>query len=210
MRKPAARFARFARLAPALLMLAGLAGCGRDGAPEASDDQPRRTTIADGPRWSDVTGLARSADAVLLGVVTGVAARELDTGGDASGDGVPMTFFTFRVDQVFAGSPAAGGEVVVGWLDTDKMQTLPPTSELARSQRLVLFATFLTDEETPGLHQVGDIYVPLGFDFGVLDARDQVAMPRRSEVTSLRPGGPVADEWPLSEILRVSRAAATG
>lgn len=143
--------------------------------------------------YETVSELGVRAELVAIGQVTGVVSRELDDGGGAEPEsGIPMVYYSFKVEEVLGGDTPKTPSIVLGWLDLERIQTTEVTP-IQESARVVLFLDRVGRDDSPGIESVGELFVPLSGDNGVFDVVDEHATARSAAVRSLRPGGPGTD-----------------
>lgn len=168
-----------------------------------------QVTMVDYPGYETAAALTAASDVVVRGTVGSLRGTETDDGGDGSGEGLPMLYFNFTVDEVLAG-PDPGSSLALAWLNTSD----PELSVLTPGDHLIIFAEYVTDTEAPGMTLETAVYVPLSGDNGVLDVTQNAVVARSPFLTSLEglPQGRQAgasDTEPLQTTLDALRAAVT-
>lgn len=172
--------------------LALVAACGQvSGSEVVSMDQPDFATV---------DALAKNSDAVVIGVIGDVVARERDGGGnpeisdEGRAVGLPMVFRSMSVTRVVGGN--APSRLVVGWIDIDVVTLTDPLSRLEAGQKVVLFLRHRAPGQAPGVADVSDFWVPISGDNGVMDVTASGYRARGAVLTGLTPGA-LAQRGPL-------------
>ena len=200
---------RRACLLVALVTVASLlCGCGNGATAPGSDggtavDQTTTSQVGSGAarEWTDITTLAASSDAVVIGTIGEVFATEIDKGGDKSAPGIPMKFFEFRSEETLSGTLQEPS--YLAWLDTGEGGSVEGVSQMMPGDRVLIFAELLSSKEMPGIHSVDAALVPLSGDNGVLDVAGDLAIPRFPALNQLAPKSPSAESFKIADIERV-------
>ncbi|WP_155990573.1 hypothetical protein [Paraoerskovia marina] len=139
--------------------------------------------------YDTVLELDQASDATVVVTIGKSVGTDLDDGGEPEVDdggsavGTPMRFYDARVDEVIRGEIPP--EIVVAWLDTDRIESSEPLSAIEPGQQLVRWLDHLEPGDAPGIEIVSDFWVPVSGDNGVMDYSGSKATARSSELTGL-------------------------
>lgn len=168
-------------------------------------DGPRMTQGASfiGPVYSSVEELSAASDAVVVGTVKGVVAREVDYGTASLIErqfiqGFPWVFYEVDVTETLQGE--TGDTVIVAVLDVERMSFGESVTALRTGEQVLLF---LRTEDSPGITVYDNYYITIGFDNGVFDRlAGGLVRPRMPEafVSPATVGSVEALTYSLSEV----------
>jgi hypothetical protein len=134
------------------------------------NNAPTVGAYVDAPVYSSFEELAAASDAVVVGTVSGVAAREVDYGTDnpteRDGPGIPVAFYEVNVTEVLLGQTQA--KVIVGGPDGEQIVSESVTPFRA-GETVMLFLREQTHEDAPGISSYDFFYTPISLDNGVFD-----------------------------------------
>ena len=130
--------------------------------------------------YSTVEELSGASDAVVVGTVQGVMAREVDYGiatGDDGAGGVPTVFYGVAVTETLRGDTRS--IIIVGAPDPDD-SSIDGATALRSGQQVLLFLRMKTRENAPGIKSNETFFAPVSLSNGVFDVVDSglVAEPR--------------------------------
>ena len=134
--------------------------------------------------FTSVEELAAVSDAVVVGTVQGVMAREVDYGIAKSDDqtamGVPTIFYGVAVTETLRGDIRS--IIIVGAPDPDD-SSLDGATALVSGQQVLLFLKMQTRENAPGVKSYETFFAPVSLSNGVFDVIDGglVAEPRLAD-----------------------------
>lgn len=170
------------------LVVAGIVWFG-----SASDrrSSARPVIHSSGPTVDSIEALVGASDVVVVGTVTGINSREVDRGGDPEIDpdsgqaipGMPVMFVGVEVEEVLAGEVSVGAEIHVLRFDTDEVISADE-SDLGEGDRFILFLSYVSASDTPGITTVDEFYNTVGGDDGVFEIVGETAV-ARGEVTAV-------------------------
>lgn len=130
---------------------------------------------AAGPTFETVEQLSAGADVVVTGRVGATLGRQVDDGGDGTGNGLPLVLHEVVVEQVLVGEPE-DDRIVVAMVD-GQVGAGMQTSTLSEGDQLLLYLRRETEATAPGVDVDGEFYTPLNFGNGVLRVDGDVAIP---------------------------------
>lgn len=142
-----------------------------------------RSAVTDEPTYDSLEDLARAADAVVVGNVTGTVDHFVDRGDDPAVDeagetipGIPMVAFEIDGIESIAGDVPTRMRIVMA--DSEKVN-ISNRSPLREGERVLLFLRRRTNDEAPGVKAVADVvWVPLSGDRAVFDVVGDMTRPR--------------------------------
>lgn len=185
-------------IAPVAVVLAlMLAGCGS-----------AEVSSGDRPVYGSIEALSADSDAVVVGTVGGVLAREVDEGtadAESSDNGMPMVFYEITVEALLKGQ--VGDSMALASLDEDTAAE-DGSSRVAPGDRLLLFVDELTPAEAPGIQSLELFYVPVGADNGVFDVTDGLVRARTTDVVGLTEEQPMDSAAPVPFVASLADVAA--
>ncbi|MBA3551999.1 MAG: hypothetical protein H0W27_03890 [Actinobacteria bacterium] len=163
------------------------------------------THFFDAPVYASFEALAAASDAVVVGTVGGVTAREVDYGTDNPAEqgwnGIPVAFYEVDVTEVLVGQ--AQPTIIVGGPDGEQLVSDSATPMRA-GERVLLFLREQTTEDAPGISSYDFFYTPISLDNGVFDLlAGEAVQPRMPEVFAETAAGAEVGDAPtfkLSEI----------
>lgn len=170
---------RFRLIATLSVVLLSSAGC----------SEAKQHADFDYPTYRSVQAMNDNSDATVLGTVGELIGTELDNGGNPErGDegqeqGTPLAMYGFTVERVLRG--AAPQQINVAWLDVERLANSDQIRPLKPGQKVVLWLDHLSQEETPGLELVDDVWVPLSGDNGVMDVEGDRVMARSADLVAI-------------------------
>jgi hypothetical protein len=162
----------------------------------------------DSESFESIDEIGRSAEDVVVGTVVGVQGRFVDRGGDPEFDeygdpipGIPMIVYEVRVDSPLKGSSGTGTLLPVAMVDLGKV-TAEGISDIDTNRPVVLFLRHRTTETAPDIRSVADeLWVIVGGDNGILDVRDDTAIPRSPALARLSADSAEQDSFAISDLL---------
>ena len=123
--------------------------------------------------YSSVEDLSAVADAVVVGTVQGVMAREVDYGiantDELNAGGIPTVFYSVAVTETLRGDTRS--IIIVGAPDPDDT-SIEGATALLSGQQVLLFLRMRTRENAPGIKSYETFFAPVSLINGVFDVLD--------------------------------------
>ena len=123
--------------------------------------------------YSSVEDLSAVADAVVVGTVQGVMAREVDYGiarpDELNAGGIPTVFYSVAVTETLRGDTRS--IIIVGAPDPADT-SIEGATALLSGQQVLLFLRMRTRENAPGIKSYETFFAPVSLVNGVFDVLD--------------------------------------
>jgi hypothetical protein len=164
------------------------------------------------PLYSSFENLSNDSDAVVIGTVKSVTAREIESfeteyeSIEKSSMEILWAFYEIDVTETLRGKTSK--TLIVAMPDADRL-LCNEVSALRAGQHLLLFLFEQTSEDQPNLKSYDHWYVPVSFNNGVFDLLDgDMVKPRMPEafLNTTANGSAVYPTYNLSEVLNKIQA----